>query len=133
MFSGVSMRPQLLSLMRIAIALTFSQHAVVKLLGCTSVGCIPQPFTPLWLSGILEIMFGSMLLFGLASRSVALLLAGEAAIAYFTMHTQQGFFPFLDDGALAIVYCIAFLYLSVAGPGAWSIDAITGSKPARAA
>lgn len=126
------MQPQLLSIMRVAIALTFSQHAVVKLLGCTSSSCIPQPFTPLWLSGIVEIMLGSMLLFGLASRSVALLLAGVTAIAYVTTQTQQDFFPYLDDGKLAIVYGFAFLYLAVAGPGPWSIDGITATKPAPA-
>lgn len=126
----LDMQPRLLSILRVAIALTFSQHAVIKVLGCSSIGCIPQPFTPVWLSGIAEIMLGSMLLFGLASRSVALLLAGVTAIAYFTTQMQPGFF--LDDGKLAIVYGFAFLYLAVAGPGPWSIDGITATSRVRA-
>jgi putative oxidoreductase len=45
------------------------------------------------------------------------------AVAYFMSHASKGFYPLLNGGTLAIMYCFAFLYLSTAGAGPWSIDA----------
>ena len=59
---------------------------------------------------------------GLFTRPVAFLLAGEMAVGYFTVHAPQGFFPAVNGGDAAILFCFVFLYLSAAGPGAWSID-----------
>jgi putative oxidoreductase len=62
------------------------------------------------------------LLIGLFTRPVAFLLAGEMAVGYFTVHAPQGFYPAVNGGDAAILFCFVFLYLSAAGPGAWSVD-----------
>ncbi len=66
---------------------------------------------------------------GLFTRPVAFLLAGEMAFAYFLGHAPQGFWPVLNGGAPAILYCFIWLYVSSAGPGPWSIDALRHRNP----
>jgi putative oxidoreductase len=120
-----SWTPQFLSLLRIVGALTYLEHGAQKLLGFPP-GTMPRPvpMTLLWFAGILELCGGLLLLVGLASRPIAFLLAGEMAIAYWTVHARTSFFPALNGGDAAILYCFVFLYLSAAGPGPWSIDAV---------
>jgi putative oxidoreductase len=74
-------------------------------------------------AGVLEIVGGILLLLGLFTRPVAFLLAGEMAAAYFIVHAPQGFWPLLNRGELAALYCFLFLYLAAAGGGPWSVDA----------
>ena len=72
-----------------------------------------------------------LLLIGLFTRPVAFLLAGEMAIGYFLVHAPQRFFPAVNGGDAAILFCFVFLYLSAAGPGAWSVDEMRAAKAAR--
>jgi putative oxidoreductase len=72
----------------------------------------------------LELVGGLLLALGLFTRTVAFILAGNMAVAYFVAHAPRGFFPLLNGGELAIVYCFVFLYLWVAGGGEWSLDRI---------
>jgi putative oxidoreductase len=74
------------------------------------------------LAGVLELFGGLLLLLGLFTRSVAFILAGEMAVAYFMAHAPKGFWPLLNRGELATLYCFVFLYLAAAGGGPWSID-----------
>jgi hypothetical protein len=74
------------------------------------------------LQGLLELVGGLLLALGLFTRSVAFVLAGDMAVAYFMAHSPRGFFPLLNGGALAIVYCFLFLYFWLAGGGEWSLD-----------
>lgn len=80
------------------------------------------------IAGILEVFGGLLLLFGLFTRPVAFVLSGEMAFAYFIGHAPQGFWPVLNLGAPAVFYCFFFLYLSAAGPGPWSLDALRRAK-----
>ena len=68
---------------------------------------------------------------GLFTRPVAFVLAGEMAVAYFQFHAPQSFFPTVNQGIPAILYCFLFLYLMVAGAGAWSIDAMIAARRSR--
>ena len=77
-------------------------------------------------AGFFELIGGALLLLGLFTRPVAFILAGMTAVAYFTAHAPRGFFPILNGGELAALYCFAFLYLAAAGPGPWSLDAQRG-------
>jgi len=81
------------------------------------------------IAGVLETVGGSLFLLGLFTRPVAFILSGEMAVAYFYGHAPQGFWPVLNQGALAVVYCFLFLYFSAAGAGPWSIDALRYRKP----
>lgn len=117
--------PRLLSVFRIVIALLFIAHGLVKLFGFPA-GAQPGP-VPLaslfGLAALLELFGGAALLAGLFTRPIAFLLSGEMAVAYFMAHAPQGFWPVLNGGELAILYCFAFLYLAAAGAGPWSVDA----------
>ena len=117
-------RPQLLSLLRIMSGLLFLQHGTAKVLGFPVVEGVPPPGLSLaGLSGPLELLFGALLVLGLFTRPVAFLAAGFCAVAYWMVHGAQGFFPILNGGELAALYCFVFLYLCAAGPGPWSVDA----------
>jgi len=118
--------PILLSVLRIVAALLLLEHGTIKLLGFPPGSTMPMPaaFTLLWFAGLIELVGGALLAPGLFTRPVAFLCAGEMAFAYFIGHFPRGFFPANNMGDAAILYCFIFLYLSAAGPGPWSIDAV---------
>jgi putative oxidoreductase len=124
--------PRLLSLMRIVLAFTFMAHGSQKLFGFPPG---PDMHSPELLSlpgvaGILEFFGGLLLLVGLFTRPVAFILSGLMAVAYFRVHAPNGFWPILNHGELAVVYCWVFLYLAAAGGGPWSLDALLRRKAA---
>ena len=82
------------------------------------------------INGIIELIGGVLIVLGLFTRSVAFILAGDMAVAYFIAHAPRGFFPLLNAGELAIVYCFVFLYLAVAGGGVWSLDNLRAERKA---
>jgi putative oxidoreductase len=124
--------PRLLSLLRIMTGLLFLQHGTAKLLGFPKVAGFEQIqlASLLGVSGILELVGGVLVMIGLFTRATAFILSGMMAVAYFLAHAPQGFFPLLNQGELAVLYCFVFLYLAVAGGGAWSVDAMRAPKTA---
>ena len=84
------------------------------------------------LQGLLELVGGLLLALGLFTRSVAFVLAGNMAVAYFLAHSPRGFFPLVNGGELAIVYCFVFLYFWLAGGGEWSLDRLRAPASASA-
>ena len=78
---------------------------------------------------MLELVGGLLLMLGLFTRPVAFVLAGEMAFAYWMSHAPRSFFPVLNGGDAAILYCFVFLYFVAAGPGAWAIDIARGKEP----
>jgi putative oxidoreductase len=116
--------PWLLALLRIVVALLFLEHGLIKLFGFPP-GGMPglQPVgNLLWIGGVVEAVTGLLILIGLWTRLAAFIAAGEMAVAYFMFHAPQGFFPALNMGEGAILFCFVFLYLAAAGPGALSVD-----------
>jgi putative oxidoreductase len=114
-----------LSLLRIMTGLLFLQHGTAKILAfppSDMAGGVS--FTLAGLSGVFELVGGALIVVGLFTRPVAFLLSGMMAIAYFMVHAPQNFFPLLNRGELAMLYCFVFLYLSAAGGGPWSLDRI---------
>jgi putative oxidoreductase len=120
--------PRVLSLLRIMTALLLLQHGTAKYLGFPHVADFDnlQFLSLLGASGVLELVGGVLMLIGLFTRPVAFILSGFMAVAYFMAHAPQGFYPMLNQGELAVLYCFVFLYLSVAGGGAWSLNAARG-------
>jgi putative oxidoreductase len=119
--------PYLQSILRIVVAFLFMQFGTAKLFGFPAPimpggGTAPFMSEP-GIAGFLETFGGALLLLGLFTRPVAFLLSGEMAVAYFRGHAPQGFWPVLNQGAPAILFCFIFLYLSAAGGGPWSLDA----------
>ena len=120
---------QALSLLRIVAALIFLLHGSTKLLGFPpSEMPMPPAMSLPWIGGLLELVGGLMLLFGILSRLVAFILSGEMAVAYWMFHAPQSTFPSVNGGDAAILYCFVFLLIAAAGPGPWSVDAALGRK-----
>jgi len=123
-----SYQPYLRSVLRITTAFMFMLAGTMKLFA------FPASITPsggtmplmslVGVAGALEVFGGALLLLGLFTRPVAFLLAGEMAVAYFMSHYPKGFWPVLNGGVPAALYCFIWLYLSAAGAGPWSLDAI---------
>jgi putative oxidoreductase len=115
---------RVVSVLRIVAALLFLEHGTQKLLGFPP---SPNPGPTLLsisgIAGLLELIGGALLAAGLFTRPVAFILSGEMAVAYWTVHAPRSFFPLLNGGDPAILYCFVFLYLAFAGGGPWSIDA----------
>ncbi len=116
-------QPQLLSVLRIMSGLLLLQHGTAKYLNFP-VGPMnnASPMTMSGAAGILELVGGVLLIIGLFTRPVAFILSGMTAVAYFYAHAHRGFFPILNAGELAVLYCFVFLYLAAAGGGPWSAD-----------
>ncbi len=115
--------PRMLSVLRIVAVLLYVEHGTQKLFNYPAgLKTLPSLFSLMGVAGVLEVFGGLLLLVGLFTRPVAFLLSGEMAVAYFTAHAPQGFWPILNRGEVAVLYCFLFLYLAVAGGGAWSVD-----------
>ncbi len=117
--------PRALSVLRIIAGLMIVEHGMAKLFGWPVVPAFAQIklFSMLGTTGIIEFVGGTLLILGLFTQPAAFILSGEMAVAYFMVHAPRSFFPLLNGGSLAIIYCFAFLYLSTAGGGPWSLDA----------
>jgi putative oxidoreductase len=94
----------------------------MKLLGFPPSEFTPPLFSLFGLAGVLELVGGVLLIAGFFTRPVAFILAGEMAVAYFMAHAPQSFFPILNGGESAILFCFVFLYVAAAGAGPWSLD-----------
>jgi putative oxidoreductase len=115
--------PRALSILRIIAGLLFLEHGTQKLLGFPpSEHAAPALFSLIGVQGVLELVGGVLILIGLFTRPVAFILAGDMAVAYFLAHAPKSFFPTLNGGQLAILFCFVFLYLAFAGGGEWSVD-----------
>lgn len=121
--------PHLLSILRIVSGLIFMEHGTQKWLNFPPLGKSAPEFLSLsGFGGALELIGGALLVLGLFTRPVAFILSGEMAIAYWMSHAPRGFFPALNGGDAAILYCFIFLYLAAAGGGPWSLDRVLRNK-----
>jgi putative oxidoreductase len=122
--AAASLAPHILSALRIATGLLFLQHGTAKYLKIPHVAMFDklQPFSPAGIAGMLELVGGVLIIVGLFTRPVAFILSGLMAVAYFMAHAPQGFWPVVNRGELAVLYCFLFIYLAVAGGGTWSVD-----------
>lgn len=122
--------PRLLGVLRVVTGLLFVQHGSAKLLHVPHVAMFDglQLLSLMGVAGILELVGGALIVVGLFARPVAFVLSGQMAVAYFMVHAPQGFWPLVNQGELAVLYCFVFLYIAVAGAGAYSIDAARGKS-----
>lgn len=118
-------------LLRIMAGLLFLQHGTTKYLHfpATKMSGI-DPLTMAGAAGMIELVGGTLIVIGLFTRPVAFVLSGTMSAAYFLAHFPQGFFPILNGGELAALYCFVFLYIAAAGGGGWSLDRMRGAKGA---
>ena len=128
--------PRLLSVLRIMAALLYLAHGTQKLFGFPDMPAgrpMPELLTLQGISGILELVLGALLALGLFTRPAAFVASGHMAFAYFIGHAPRDFFPALNGGDAAILYCFVFLYIAAAGPGPWSLDATRAGRAGGAA
>jgi putative oxidoreductase len=124
--------PRALAVLRIVTALLFLEHATMKFFAFpagmpgTENGLPPMMIA----GGVIELVAGVLVALGLFTRWAALIASGEMAVAYWMAHAPQGFWPALNQGELAIMFCFVFLYLVFAGPGAWALDNSMGGRSA---
>jgi putative oxidoreductase len=114
--------PRVLSILRIVVGLLFMEHGLAKLFGFPTAALHPAMFQLLWFAGVIEAFGGLLLALGLFTSPVAFIMSGEMAVAYFYSHAARNFFPLINGGDAAILYCFIFFYIFVAGGGAWSMD-----------
>ena len=122
---SVTWGPRILSILRIITGLLYLTHGLVKLFGFppdAAPGKVPLG-TLFGAAGVIELVGGVLIVIGLFTRPVAFLLSGQMAVAYFMAHAPQGFYPVLNGGELAILFCFVMLYFAAAGGGTWSLDA----------
>jgi putative oxidoreductase len=116
----------LLGVLRLITGFLFIQFGTAKLFAfpgpLSPDGSTVEPMSLMGLAGMLELVGGGLLLAGLFTRPVAFLLSGEMAFAYFIGHASQGFWPVLNQGTNAVLFCFLFLYFSAAGPGAFALS-----------
>jgi putative oxidoreductase len=120
------------ALLRVVSAYAFMLHGAAKLLHVPHIASYDnlQLFSLIGLAGVIELVFGGLLLIGLFTRVAAFIMSGEMAVAYFMAHASRGnpLFPLMNGGEAAVLYCFIFLFLAVAGSGACSIDRLRGAK-----
>jgi len=130
MASGFSswrgLAPHFLSLLRLVAGLLLLEYGTMKILHFPYSDYFANvaPFSLIWVAGLLELIGGALVAVGLFTRCAAFVLSGEMAFAYFIGHAPHGFYPALNEGVAAVLFCFVFLYLSAAGGGPWSLDRI---------
>jgi putative oxidoreductase len=110
--------------LRILAGLMFMQHGLQKVFGLF--GGIPNaPAWIIWVAGPIELVGGALIALGLFAAPAAFVSSGTMAVAYFMGHWMRtgDFFPILNKGELAVVYCWVFLLIAARGSGIWSVDA----------
>ena len=112
------------AILRIVVGLLFLEHALIKLAGFPPGGQpgLQQVGSLLWIGGVVELVTSVLVIFGLFTRLAAFVAAGEMAVAYFMFHFPHGFYPAVNMGEAAILFCFTFLYIAAAGPGALALD-----------
>lgn len=117
-----------LNALRIVTGLLFLQHGLPKLFGILGRDT-PAEFPSLfWVAGVLEVFGGALIALGFLTRPVAFVLAGEMAVAYFYAHLPQGFWPVMNGGELAALYCFVYLFFAANGGGAFSLDGLIAAR-----
>lgn len=126
---------RMLAVFRIVAGVIFISAGTTKVFGFPPGPPDLPPFDPLTQIGfgaLLEVVGGAAIVLGLLTRPVAFVLAGEMAVAYWQFHAPGSIFPTVNMGIPAILYCFLFLYLTLAGAGAWSVDGLIARRRAGA-
>ena len=122
-----------LAALRVMTGLLFAQHGAQKILGVLGgyrgePGATAEVFTQSWVAGVLELFGGLLVAAGLFTSPVAFVLSGLMAVAYFKAHAPDGFWPLLNGGELAALFCFVFLAFWALGGGRYSLDGLLARR-----
>lgn len=121
--------PYFFALLRIVAGLMFAMHGTQKLFGWPGDGT-PMPLASMMgFAGVVELVGGLLVAFGLFTGLAAFICSGQMAAAFFMAHFPKGALPILNQGELAVLYCFLFLYIAAHGAGIWSLDALRKPRP----
>ena len=113
------------ALLRIVSGLLFAFHGAQKVFGVFH-DDPPPLFSQMGAGGLIELVGGALIAVGLFTRPAAFLASGTMAVAYFQFHWDfqfdENFFPALNHGELAVIYCFVFLFITCKGAGKLSLD-----------
>jgi putative oxidoreductase len=118
--------PQLYAILRIVSGLMFAMHGTQKLFGWPGDGTPVELASMMGVAGVIELVAGLMIAFGLLTGWAAFIASGQMAVAFFYAHVPEGWNPLLNNGEKAVLYCFLFLYMAARGSGIWSLDAAMG-------
>lgn len=118
--------PYMLSLLRLMVGLLLLSHGTMKILGFPESEHRPKLFSIYWVAGLIELVAGGLITIGLFTQPAAFVASGFAAFAYFIGHARKDFYPVLNGGEASVLFCFILLYLTFAGPGPISLDALIG-------
>jgi putative oxidoreductase len=126
---------RVLSIFRIVAGFVFVSAGTMKLFGFPA-NPMPdapaiEPWSQIWIGGVLEVVGGTLIVLGLLTRPTAFILSGMMAVAYFQFHAPADFWPTVNMGVPAVMYCFFFLYLVFSGAGEWSLDAVVARARTR--
>jgi putative oxidoreductase len=124
--------PHLYAVLRIVAGLMFAMHGTQKLFGWPG-GGEPTGDMVMKLGGVIELVTGVLIAIGFLTGFAAFIASGQMAVAYFWKHASNGFWPILNQGELAALYCFLFLFMAAHGAGIWSVDAARRGTAARPA
>ncbi|HTB22637.1 MAG TPA: DoxX family protein [bacterium] len=115
------------TLLRVFGGFMFACHGAQKLFGVFGWPmAAPHPGELLWFAGLIELVLGLAIALGIQTRFAAFICSGEMAVAYYIGHWHgdfgQNFFPLVNHGELAVLYCFVFLFIATEGPGLWALD-----------
>jgi putative oxidoreductase len=109
-------------LLRVVFGFLFACHGASKIFGVLGAQRMAPGFNEHYLSGVIELVGGVLIFLGLFTRPAAFIVSGEMAVAYFTVHAKAGFFPIMNRGELAVIYCFVALFIATRGAGKLGID-----------
>ncbi len=116
----------LYAIFRIVFGMLFFSHGAQKVFG---LGGEKAAATLPLVAGWIELITGALIVIGLFAGVAAFIASGEMAVGYFMVHAPNGFWPVMNHGEAAVLYCFAFLYMAARGSGIWSVDAVRGPRP----
>jgi putative oxidoreductase len=116
------------TLLRIVSGFLFFQHGLPKLFGGFGRAEPAELMSQMGLAGVIEVFGGAAIALGLFTSPIAFIASGEVAVAYFQAHAPRGFWPIVNGGELAALYCFVFLYIAASGSGRWSVDTLIGRQ-----
>ncbi len=121
-----------LAALRVVGAFIFFTSGTMKIFafpaGMPPDGGTAAAWSQVWIGGVLEIAGGALLMLGLFTRPAAFVMSGMMAVAYFQFHASHSFWPIVNQGVSAVLYCFLWLYFAAAGAGPWSLDAMRSGK-----